>query len=112
MVAGTSRRAGLSREEAATEVRRFTDGCTFCPDRLLVWDRWRPRWVSILGPCSTHDQRYAIGGDEADRLVADLELREGILAATGGRRRAAAEAIFRAVRAFGGAHFNYRGTAA
>ena len=85
-----------------------TDGCTYCPDRLLIWDRWCPRRVSILAACVVHDQQYALGGTEADRLRADCELRDAILAKTRGQRRATAEAIFRAVRQFGADHFNYR----
>ena len=54
--------------------RQLGDFCTFSPDYIV-----HRFGVADLRPvCAAHDARYAQGGDERDRLEADIEFREGV----------------------------------
>ena len=88
------------------------DGCTLSPDSLIpipfLW------LYSIRHCCDAHDLAYHEGGDEADRLAADLAL-AACIASTGPRwlrwyARRVAVLYFLAVRAFGGWYFEFKPT--
>jgi len=85
------------------------DGCTMSPDSLFG--------VDIRPACLLHDYAYLIGGNEADRLQADRNLRDNIktCVAMSPARRAwlapvyayAAGVYFRRCRFFGVKFFGY-----
>lgn len=87
---------GCSRE---TVLRDFaSDGCSLFPDRSLIDEKdWR-------ACCVEHDIAYWQGGTEAQRLAADEQLRDCVLAQTGDARLA--EAMYNGVR-FGGSPYFY-----
>lgn len=62
------------------------------------------RRISCEDCCDLHDLRYQVGGDAADRLAADRELRE-CAGSAGGWRRARAWVMYAAVRVFGGRYW-------
>ena len=89
-----------------------SNGATGVPD--TIWglriangdDRYPPL------PGDLHDLRYHVGGDELDRLAADLEFRDGMLALVAAGswwlralRRKRAEAYYLGVRMMGMSHF-------
>ena len=89
-----------------------SNGATGVPD--TIWglkiangdDRYPPL------PADRHDAAYFTGGDELDRLAADLEFRDGMLelVARGSwwlrvLRRKRAEAYYHGVRMMGMSHF-------
>lgn len=82
-----------------------SDGCTGVPDMIFY------------RCCVKHDWRYDTGGTEADRLAADIELRECMKARALVQKGAFMRAVwwlpqrwvwFYAVRIFGRSHFTYK----
>lgn len=74
------------------------NGCTMIP--------WNTPFEDC---CNVHDMLYGAGGTEADRLQADIQLAECVLAKTGNVQTS--KMVFEAVRAHGGKYFNYSGPA-
>jgi hypothetical protein len=70
------------------------DQCSFVPD------------LDVGDCCMAHDIAYQIGGDRADRLIADQELRDCIL---GHNRPIVAVIYYTGVRLFGWLFFNWDG---
>ena len=73
-----------------------TDGCTGIPFR-----------TNSEECCDLHDMLYCIGGSEADRLAADIQLAQCILAHTNSIN--SMMMVFNAVQQHGEGHFNYNG---
>ena len=73
-----------------------TNGCNFFP--------WKTKFEDC---CDMHDILYDIGGNEADRRVADQLLAECVAQRTGSLK--AATQVFDAVQAWGKSHFRYHG---
>ncbi len=73
-----------------------SDGCSLFPDRSLIDTK---DWCEC---CFEHDIAYWQGGTEAQRLAADEQLRDCVLAKTGDP--ILAEAMFQGVR-FGGSPY-------
>lgn len=69
-----------------------TDGCSLYPDGTA---EYRDLWLHC---CRRHDRKYWLGGTRAERLEADIELRDCVAAA--GQPRIA-ERMLRGVRAGG-----------
>jgi hypothetical protein len=69
-----------------------TDGCSLYPDGT---SEYRDLWLHC---CRRHDRKYWLGGTRAERLKADIELRDCV-AAVGQPR--IAERMLRGVRAGG-----------
>lgn len=85
-----------SKREAISD---FTsDGCSLFPDRSLIDES---DWCDC---CLVHDIAYWKGGTEEERLVADIALRECVLARTGDE--ALADLMFEGVRLGGSPYFN------
>ena len=89
---------------------RDSDGCTLAP-----WLSANPKYREL---CVIHDRAYYYGGSEADKLLADEALRDGLIAH--GMDREQAAIVFWAVQrggvpqarlpwswAFGGKRFQY-----
>lgn len=80
-------------------IRDFTsDGCSLFPDRSMIDES---DWCDC---CLVHDVAYWKGGTEEERMVADLALRECVLARTGDE--ALADLMFEGVRMGGSPYFN------
>jgi len=79
-------------------LKDFTsDGCSLFPDRSLALKK---EWC---GCCFEHDIAYWKGGTEAQRLSADVALKNCILEKTG--EEALAETVFNGVRLGGSPYF-------
>lgn len=89
----------LSAQEPAKEIADFSsDGCSLFPDQSLInSDDW-------CVCCFEHDIAYWKGGTEAERLAADIKLRDCVLESTGDE--ALAEMMYQGVR-FGGSPYFY-----
>lgn len=61
-------------------------------------------WPQALAACLPHDEAYERGGDERDRLIADLRFFIALL--EHGVPPFVANQAFSAVRLFGGAYWN------
>ena len=70
-----------------------SDGCTNAP--------WFSAIPEVLECCKRHDAKYYYGGSWRDRLKADRDFYDEIIA-TGKIDQVAAEAAFTLIRAFGG----------
>ena len=90
-----------------------SNGCSFSPDTMYLrrigagTNHWPP------APCDLHDYRYWRGGNEEDRLIADIELYAGLCAVAVSLpwpfsifARKRAHAYYIAVRTQGASHFN------
>lgn len=79
-------------------LKDFTsDGCSLFPDRSLITNK---DWCDC---CLEHDIAYWQGGTEAQRLEADLRLRDCVLTKTGDS--VLAEAMYQGVRVGGSPWF-------
>lgn len=80
------------------ELKPFrSDGCSLFPDgTLLEKDQW-------CDCCFEHDLAYWQGGTEAERLLADLALRECVLEKSGSEELA--NVVFEGVQAGGSPYF-------
>lgn len=83
--------SGCSEKAALADFK--SDGCSLFPDRSLIDEK---DWCRC---CVEHDVAYWQGGTKAQRLAADVRLRECVLEQTGDP--VLAEAMFQGVR-FGG----------
>ena len=86
------------------------DGCTMCPDWMIVGTEF----VDFVEECcEPHDKRYAQGGVEFDREIADLLLADCFWCKL---RKAKAwlrahlwrALVYKGTRRFGASHFNYK----
>lgn len=87
----------LDQQPPAQEIADFSsDGCSLFPDKSLInSDDW-------CACCFEHDIAYWKGGTEAERLAADIQLRDCVLKSTGDA--ALAEMMYQGVR-FGGSPY-------
>ena len=80
----------------------MSDGCTGVLD-------WLPFVGNMTAACLKHDKAYHYGGTEADKLKADQQLKDDILALGGWMGWLCARIRYIGVRKFANSAFNWEG---